>query len=363
MESILNINSIPAILLLTVLSALLLSIIIIPVVIRVAALKHLMDEPNERSSHKSRTPTLGGVSIFAATVIAYLFWSACCGTSILNFVMVSMIILFFVGLKDDIIILSPFKKMLTQIIAGLIIIIGANIRIDNLYGLFGVYEMNYAFSVFMTLWIYITILNAINLIDGIDGLAGGIGIIATLFFGAWFFLAERYEFAILAAALIGSLLGFLRFNFSEKRKIFMGDTGSLLVGFVLATLTIKFIQMNVFPIPGKEYLHVINAPTIAIAALSIPLFDTLRVFVIRVLNGKSPFYADKNHLHHLLLERNLSHMQSSCILWGINILAIVVTLAFFKESSTPISFLYLMIIFLIVLFSTDKGEFIGRNVL
>ena len=304
--------------------ALIISLISIPVIIRVARMKHLMDMPNIRSVHEDGIPTLGGIAIFASLVIPVLLFSDFSKEVGMNYVIGSIILLFFIGVKDDILVISATKKLLMQILAALIVIIFSDIRIRSFYGIFGLYEIPYFDSILFSLFVYIVIINAFNLIDGIDGLAGGIGVIISLTFETWFFISGNIEMATLSVSLAGALIGFLYFNYSKKRKIFMGDTGSLIVGFVIATLAIKFIDLTSRYI--SEFYAIRNAPTVAILILSIPLFDALRMFTVRIIRGKSPFHADKNHLHHLLLKNRFSHFESSLILYVTNLL--IISLAF-----------------------------------
>jgi UDP-GlcNAc:undecaprenyl-phosphate GlcNAc-1-phosphate transferase len=222
------------------------SITAIPVIIKISRLKNLMADPGERSSHVTKTPTLGGVAIFASTLVSYFLWENPDEGQLIHLSISALVILFFLGVKDDILILSPKKKMIGQIGASALIVIFADLRIENLFGIFGIHEIPYLISLPLTVFIFIALINAINLIDGIDGLAGGIGMISGGMFGLWFYLNGHYALACLASSVAGSLLGFLRFNYSKTSKIFMGDTGSLIVGFVLTMFALKFIQLNIF---------------------------------------------------------------------------------------------------------------------
>ena len=159
----------------------------IPSIIRVSIVKNLFDVPGERKSHSSSVPTLGGLAIFAGVVFSYTFWSAGYDYTASQYIISAIIIMFFIGIKDDIIDLSAMKKLYGQIIASIIIALFANIRITSLYGVFGVYQVPYWFSVLLTIFTILVIINAYNLIDGIDGLAGGIGAIASFTFGLWFY--------------------------------------------------------------------------------------------------------------------------------------------------------------------------------
>jgi UDP-N-acetylmuramyl pentapeptide phosphotransferase/UDP-N-acetylglucosamine-1-phosphate transferase len=192
-------------------------------------------------------------------------------------------------------VLSPKKKLFIQIAAsGLLIILG-EMRISHFYGVLGISEIPYVISVLFTTFIFISVINAINLIDGIDGLAGTVGLLASITFGYLFFQLQLFALSTLAFSLAGSLIGFLRFNWSIKNKIFMGDTGSLILGFLLSFFAVKYIIFNSSykfnPQLGAD------APILMIILLLIPLFDTLRMFSIRLLANKSPFKGDRNHLH------------------------------------------------------------------
>jgi UDP-GlcNAc:undecaprenyl-phosphate GlcNAc-1-phosphate transferase len=297
-----------------------LSIISIPVIINLSNLLHLTAKPGFRSSHETETPTLGGIAIFAATLIAYFLWphsENILDSNIINLSMTGIVILFFLGLKDDILAVDPAKKLIIQIFASLILVAMGNFKVDNFYGIFGIHEVPDLVSIPLTVFIFIAIINAINLIDGIDGLAGGISLIASLGFGIWFTLNDHFSFGCLAFALSGSLLGFLRFNFSKTSKIFMGDTGSLIVGYLLSIFAVEFLSLNVGYLrdPNAHF----NAPIIVMVLLIVPIFDTLRVFIVRLIKGGSPFVADRNHMHHILIDNGLNHFWASFTLWMVTI--------------------------------------------
>ncbi len=326
------------------LTALAVSLGSIPVIIKVAKMKHLMDMPNGRSVHDDNIPTLGGIAIFAALVIPVLLFSDFSHNVGINYIIGSVILLFFIGVKDDILVVSPSKKLVFQVLASLIVIIVADIRIKSFYGIFGLFEIPYIPSVLFSLFVYIVIINSFNLIDGIDGLAGGIGFIVSLTFGIWFFLSGNAAMATLSVSLAGALLGFLYFNFSKARKIFMGDTGSLIIGFIIAALSIKFIDLNKLYI--AELYAIKNAPIVAVLVLSIPLFDTLRMVLIRLLTGKSPFHADKNHIHHILLKFRFSHKESSIIFYLFNVSIILLAFTLIQNLSRSASIGVLIAVFL-----------------
>jgi UDP-N-acetylmuramyl pentapeptide phosphotransferase/UDP-N-acetylglucosamine-1-phosphate transferase len=249
-----------------------------------------------------------------------------------------MFVLFFIGLKDDIIGVSPAKKLLVHLFVGGILIFLADIRITQFWGLFEVDNLPYWVSVILSLFVYIVIVNAINLIDGVDGLAAGVGLIASMAFAYWFYRTGDQPLALLAMGLGGALLGFLIYNF-QPAKIFMGDSGSLIIGIVMFVLAVKLIEF-----PVKRMLVVMSAvpkPVLAMAILAYPLIDTLRVFILRLLRGRSPFSADKNHIHHKLLAIGLSHRQTSLVLYAFSIVMILLT--FMTPAYSPnISFLIVM---------------------
>lgn len=290
-----------------------------PPLIKVAILKRLFDEPGGRKIHKRIIPTIGGVIIFAGTLFSFALWykidfgrvedmaqliSLNQYLTEFKLIVATSLVLFFVGIKDDIIGTAPIKKLVAHVLVGLILVLIGNVRITGLHGIFGVYELPYWASVFLSLFTYIVVVNAYNLIDGVDGLAGGVGFIAAAAFAAWFIMANDYVYAALSVALAGSLLGFLVFNFSPA-KIFMGDSGSLTIGLLICILSIKLIEY-----PSERLtdplLH-ISKPVYVIATLIYPLTDTLRVFVIRATKGISPFSADRNHLHHRLMDCGFEH--------------------------------------------------------
>jgi UDP-N-acetylmuramyl pentapeptide phosphotransferase/UDP-N-acetylglucosamine-1-phosphate transferase len=312
------------------LTSLLVVIFGIPSIITVAKLKGLYDKPDFRKLHTNKIPRLGGLAIIAGFSIAVSLWGISQGMDTrLQYLQAAVIILFFSGLKDDIVVLSPYKKLAAQIIATVITVAGEGILINNFYGLFGIESIPIWASYALTVFTIIVVTNSFNLIDGVDGLAGGIGFITSITFGLWFNFIDQIGWSILAFGLAGSLLGFLIFNFNPA-KIFMGDAGSLCIGFLLSIFAIKFIQFNA---PEAVNLYKIkSAPGIAVAILIVPLFDTLRVFVLRVLKKQSPFTADKNHIHHSLIKIGLGHKEVSMIMYLANV--VFVLIAFLIQDST-----------------------------
>jgi UDP-N-acetylmuramyl pentapeptide phosphotransferase/UDP-N-acetylglucosamine-1-phosphate transferase len=292
----------------------------IPSIIKIAQIKHLFDVPDERKTHESNVPTLGGIAIFAGMIFSITFWSSQKEIVELQYIISAIIILFFIGIKDDLFNLVAYKKLLGQLAAAFILVHFADIRITNFFGIFGVNQLSLVASYFFSIFTMVVITNSLNLIDGIDCLAGSVGILAASIFGAWFFIEDQTQYVVLSASLVGSLAAFLHYN-RTPAKIFMGDTGSLLVGILLSILAIKFIEMNrIIPIDGANKIR--GIPVVTIGILIIPLFDTLRSFTIRMLQGRSPFSPDRNHLHHLLIDLGLTHIKATLALVGFNILIV-----------------------------------------
>ncbi|QHT65758.1 undecaprenyl/decaprenyl-phosphate alpha-N-acetylglucosaminyl 1-phosphate transferase [Rhodocytophaga rosea] len=309
----------------------------IPMVLRVAQIRKIFDEPDERKIHKKTIPALGGVAMFSGLFFSIMFWSQPELFINLRWVILSLVIMFLLGLKDDIVSINPYKKLIGQIVAAMLVVVWGDIRLNSLHGLFGIYELIPAIDIVLSIFVMIVIVNAFNLIDGIDGLAGGIGVIASLVFGGMFLISNEPLLALISFSLTGALLAFLRYNFSPA-SIFMGDGGSLVTGFILAILCIRFININENLISETSHFP---APAIALAILIVPLADTLRVFIIRIMNKKSPFSADRNHIHHLLLNLRLNHKKAALTLYLMNILFIFMSFAFFHIG---VNFLFFLVV-------------------
>jgi len=309
-----------------------------PALIKVANIKRLFDEPGDkRKLHKVSIPSIGGIIIFAGTLFSYSLWFPTefqGGQHLINsdfkYIVATLLILFFIGIKDDITGTAAVKKLTGHIVVGLILVTMADIRLTSLHGIFSVRELPLWASIFLSLFTYIVIVNSFNLIDGVDGLAAGIGLITCLSFGMWFYIAGELTYASLAFALGGSLLSFLIFNFSPA-KIFMGDSGALIIGLIIAILAIKLIEFPKSHLPAS--LQGISKPVFAIAVLIYPLFDTLRIFINRTVKGQSPFAPDNKHLHHRLLKIGLSQKQTVLTLYGTN--ALIIGLAVFSSGLEP----------------------------
>jgi UDP-GlcNAc:undecaprenyl-phosphate/decaprenyl-phosphate GlcNAc-1-phosphate transferase len=306
---------------LSVFTSFIIALMMIPALIRIAAHRNIFDEPGERKLHKTPTPLLGGVAIFAGTLISFLFWSSRYFEPQHLYILASLMILFIAGFIDDLQPLRPVVKLFLQVVAAALTVLFAGISLTGLHGLFGLHQLSGIFPFIISLFFMLVIVNAFNFIDGIDGLAASTGIIASAFFGILFLSINDHVSAMLSFALCGSLLAFLLFNASPA-KIFMGDTGTLVTGFILSLLTIQLTEGTrtmQSSFPGLNYQ---SAPVFALALLIIPITDFLRVTTVRLLKGHSPVKADKNHIHHVLVTLGLNHAQTVLVLLFINLLFI-----------------------------------------
>lgn len=301
------------------------SFYLVPKVKRIVYSKRLMDVPNERSSHKSVTPSLGGIAFYIIFVFCLYFNDQFDEFNVAMSILPGVTLMFFLGLKDDLVSLSPRVKFSGQIIACLFVLYHYKFEIESFHGFFGIFDMPLWVSVPLALLIMLTIINAYNLVDGIDGLAASISTVAFCCFAVVFFLVGRNFLALTAVTMIGTLSGFLFFNLSEKRKIFMGDTGSLVIGFLIAVLSIRLLALDkgLSELPfNAKYIPIVMGTIILV-----PLYDTLRVFTIRIINGRSPLSPDRNHIHHILLDKlGWSHRRTAFAICCLSFLLILSSL-------------------------------------
>ena len=306
------------------LSALFISYIAIPKLIQFALKLKLLDAADDRSSHQVSTPFFGGIAIFTGVICSLIFWAD--NFENIQYTLVSILIVFIVGLIDDLRAITAFKKLIGQILATLVLILLGDLQIDNMHGVLGIYELPIWASVSFTIFVVIVIINGFNLIDGIDGLAGGLGLISSLCFGVIALLMNQIDIALISFTLMGALLGFLKYNIFPAR-IFMGDTGSLVVGMILSILAINCIK---YGLVNENYSSPNVGPLLAISFLAIPLFDSLRVFIVRAINGNGPLTAARDHVHHTLIDLGIGHKYSSLILFAVSVIIISLTYLLIK---------------------------------
>lgn len=294
----------------------------IPVIIKISEAKKLFDIPCDRKIHKNCISSLGGIGIFAGLIFSSCILIPFTKAPWIQYFIASSLIIFFLGLKDDLLLLSPMKKFTGQLLATFLIASQPFFKLNSFYGFLGITQLHPLLSIVFTFLTILVVINAYNLIDGIDGLAGVLGVICTLFFGVVFLIEKDIPFASLAFSMSAALIAFLIYNISPA-KIFMGDTGSLLLGLVNSVLAIRFINLET---SGNTVLNFPSAPALAFAVMFIPLMDTIRVSLIRMYNGKSPFSPDQNHLHHILLKRGYSHIKITVTLAFCSIVLILIAI-------------------------------------
>jgi UDP-GlcNAc:undecaprenyl-phosphate GlcNAc-1-phosphate transferase len=316
------------------LTSFLMVIFSIPSILTIAKEKHLYDEPSERKRHATKTPRLGGLAIVVSFVFSVALWGQFEVLREVQYLLAALLLLFFSGLKDDIIVIAPLKKLGAQIIAAGIVVLKTDLLISNFHGVLGIYELPQLLAYIISLFTLIVVCNAYNLIDGADGLAGTLGLVMCSSFGILFSINNDLEWALIAFTLAAALLGFLFFNF-QPAKIFMGDAGSLSIGFLLGIFSIHFLEMNIQHLGYTERMNA--SPGMVIAILIVPLYDTLRVFILRAKQKKSPFHADHNHLHHQLMKLGLTHKQIALSLSIVNIAFIVLAWLIQKHSAQSVT--------------------------
>ena len=354
------------------LTALFVVLFAMPSLIKVAKLKNLVDSPTEeRKMHRWSIPTLGGVVIFGAIVFSYTLWfpveyDFIDGTVVnFKFLIASLILLFFVGVKDDVIGTAPIKKLIAHIIVAFILVVMANLRIESMHGIFGIYDtLSLWQSYLLTLFVYLVIINAINLIDGLDGLAGLISLASSIFFGILFYFSGNIPLSLLSFVLSGTMMGFVFFNFHPAR-VFMGDAGSLAIGSIFCVLAINAINENYFLAP--LWIQYLNKPVLIMSFLAYPLIDTLRVFILRIFRGNSPFKADKNHIHHYFERLGIGHGKTSLILffYSITVVVFLVILHLYMGVNRPTTVFCIQTLFscisLLSIYYITKKFFLKRD--
>jgi UDP-GlcNAc:undecaprenyl-phosphate GlcNAc-1-phosphate transferase len=332
-----------------------LSAVGIPSILHVARARHLYDDIGHfRKQHDHGIPRLGGVAIFISFSVTSLVFSIIDKSFPIGYLLTASVILFVMGLKDDLSGVNSSTKFLVQFVVALILVILGDIRLTSMYGVFGIYELPFIFSSALSVLVIIMIVNAFNLIDGIDGLAAVTGILANTVFALLFLYTHQYELAVVSFILVGSIIGFLKYNITPA-KIFMGDTGSLFIGLISVVMAIKLIELNKFAVPGLHQIG--SAPALTVAILIGPIFDTIRVFFIRIMSGISPFTADRNHIHHRILRLGYNHLQTTMILALLNLISIGFALLF----SDLGNFLLIIVIFTISLLFNWGVTFLIRS--
>lgn len=351
--------------------SILLAVMIIPNILFVSHKRRLFDMPDSRKVHQRPVSRLGGVSFFPAISVSFcliigtqLALSYYADTSMPHSIPYSFIflgagcmMLYLIGIMDDIVGVGYRYKFIVQFIAAAILAFSGS-WINTLGGLFGIWSIPVWIGIPFTIFVIIYITNAINLIDGIDGLASGLSIIAMIVFSLTFIFQHEYIYALLAFATLGVLLPFWFYNvFGYTRhhhKLFMGDTGSLTLGYILSFIVIKFCTVSPATTEHDDF-----GVIIAISALFIPLLDVVRVVINRIARGKSPFLPDRSHIHHKLLDTGMRPKLTMLTILSMSVLFIILNVLLSKHINITILLILDVVLWLIFIFTID--HFIQRH--
>lgn len=349
--------------------AFLITFIIIPKITWIVKSLELNDKPGARSSHKNSTPTMAGFSFFIALVIVVFFLKYYdLDTIALNFI-AGITVVFIVGFKDDLVLSSPRAKLLGQFIAISFLFIDGMFQTINLNGFLEINNLNPYASFICLYLLMLGIINSFNLIDGVDGLSSTIGVIIFIVYAFIFFATGLFFYGLLCVSLIAILCAYLVYNFSDSKKIFMGDTGSLLIGFCISFFTLKCMSMDASLFSQIDILpnfKAFNKLLLVLVIMFIPFFDTSRVIGIRILQRRSPFYPDRNHVHHVLMDAGCSHKKTTFILGS---LSLIITFVFLSLGSlhylwliTMLFLIYCLLLLLIDLIRKKKTKSLKQSI-
>lgn len=288
-----------------------------PKIVEIALAKDIVDKPGARKLQRKPIPVLGGVAIFFGIVVGMGCVSEIVNTKSLLIVVMAAIIMLYTGTIDDILHLTPTSRLLIEIVVGLLLIFVGGYCLDDFHGLWGIEQIPGWLAVPLTIVASVGIINAINLIDGVNGLSSGFCIMASAMFGTLFYLSGDITMTVLAAVSAGALIPFFFHNvFGKTSKMFIGDGGTLVMGIIMSVFVIETLRHNS---PSASYVDPnIGLIPFSLAALAVPVFDTLRVMLTRILRGTSPFHSDKTHIHHVFIDLGCSHITTTLIVLGLN---------------------------------------------
>jgi len=324
-----------------------------PVIIQVVKLKRLFDKMTDRSSHSQAVPSFGGVTFFIILVISLSLSDQFFLTSRAMYLIPSCLVIFFTGLKDDMTGISAWNKILMQVIATTMLFTSPDFQITNLHGFLGINEISHWICIPLSFLVVVFYINAYNLIDGIDGLASSLGAMFFTFFAIVYFNLNDYMMMAVCLSMVASFIAFLRFNVSKDKRIFLGDTGSLLIGFLVAAIVINILSKDYQVDLHMSYIA--NLPLMIISALYIPVFDSIRVFIIRIQNRQNPFAPDRSHVHHVLLDYyHFSHQKTSFIIIATNVIIIILMSFVTEQCNHRISLIVLIAISTILAYVLRK---------
>lgn len=334
--------------------ALIATIIIHPVVVRIAQRRSVYDNPNERKLQRCPVPLLGGVAVFIGMFVALIVSSFLSDMSAFIPVFVAMVFMLVVGTLDDVKGLSPYLRFALEILMVALLALSTGISLNDFQGLWGVGGIPIWLSFPLTIFAVVGIINAINLIDGVDGLSSGFCIMASIIFGALFYVVGNVDMVIVALISIGALLPFFFHNvFGKTSKMFIGDGGTLMMGVVIATYVVSAITT------GSKCEKLVEEGfgviPFTLSVLSVPVFDTLRVMMLRILRHTSPFYPDKTHLHHLFIELGFSHAGTTVAVLTLNSVVVLAwLLSYYLGASVDVQLYVVLICSLLITFAFYK---------
>ncbi len=309
------------------------TLLTMPLLLKICYKKRLYDIPNERKVHKILVPRLGGILFLPAMLVSMsavlmfkIYTEGVMELSSWTFIFISGIfIIYIVGVFDDLLGLGANAKFIVQVVTALAFPL-SNVYVNNLYGLFGVYEIPFYVGYIVTVFCTLFIINAMNLIDGIDGLSSGLSVMAMLGFAFLFYINHIYIYTVFALAAVASVVVFMYFNIygsAEKQtKTFMGDTGSLTLGYLLSFMAVKYSMNNEGIMPYRS-----DALLISYSLLMIPVFDVVRVILYRMRKHKPLFGADKSHIHHKLLRVGYSQHKTLLTIIGLMVFFILLNIS------------------------------------
>ena len=307
----------------------------------------ILDPVTLRSSHRSKATRSGGLSVFLSISVSFAIASSTTNLELDPYMLLGVIFMALTGIADDFFNVRYKEKFFLQIFSG-IIILQAGYSINSFHGVFGIYELPYLLSYCISLFVFLIIVNALNLIDGLDGLASLV-IINFLVIVGGVVTISSYEMGLFFPILVGAILGFLIHNFSSINKVFLGDTGSLFLGSILAFFVFYILDSS-NEVVVDEY---ISRPLFCVLILIYPLTDTLRVILLRSYKRQSPFVADRIHLHHRLADKGYEHWEASLLIFVLSILILFINLILFQFiglSGCIVATIILLIIFYFVFF-------------
>lgn len=310
-----------AICLASAVTSFLIAFMTLPLIIKYSVRKNLLDVPGRRKIHKKVTPSLGGIAIFLGFFFSILVWLEIPAWKDFKFLLIPFVIIFFMGVRDDLVPMRAHIKLVVQILASALLVVIFDLRLTSFYSLFEV-EFPLWLSYTVTIFTIIVIINSFNLIDGLDGLAGTVSLISLMAFGIWFYVVDEPIFSLFSFAMGGALVAFLIFNW-EPADIFMGDTGATVIGLLLAIQTIKFINVD-HQLSADSEFKFLGVIATAACFIIVPLIDTARVFTLRIAKGQSPFTPDKNHIHHAIMRLGMTHAQTASILGTVQVFFVLI---------------------------------------